>query len=157
MQPNTNGFSLREKTWIWKWQKDQLHKETSEAEEEDGKKTAHIYCRVYTYPHHSELTAQHPGWQQQQQAAIAVPLLAAHSMCAMASYRHFVMSNNVTTSPFCTNGKCLNLSAPSTFLSSASCHLLQKTPRQISTQVTTLLKSCGQKKMDLPTSWPELP
>jgi hypothetical protein len=26
--------------------KDQLHKETSKAEEEDGKKTAHIYCRV---------------------------------------------------------------------------------------------------------------
>jgi protoheme ferro-lyase len=110
--------------------KDQLHKETSEAEEEDGKKKAHIYCRVYTYPHHSELTAQHPG--QQQQAAIALPLLAAHSMRAMASYRHFVMSNNATTSPFRTTGKCLNLPAPSTFLSSASCHLLQKTPRQTS-------------------------
>jgi hypothetical protein len=58
--------------------KDQLHKEISEAEEEDGKKKVHIYCRVYTYPHHSELTAQHPGQQQQQQAAIALPLSAAH-------------------------------------------------------------------------------
>jgi hypothetical protein len=81
-------------------------------------------------PHLSELTAQHP--EQQQQAAIALPLLAAHSMRAMASYRHFVMSNNATTSPFRTTGKCLNLPAPSTFLSSASCHLLQKTPRQTS-------------------------